>query len=872
MAKTMFSFTLKLIIATILAVQFVHCTRRPLEDWEPSASELELNNVLEYTPRIYYDLASIVQLRKDQLAPHLRFNNSTEIQQLEKNFTLTDALKRTFMVRFYVPLEEKTALHVYDNQDDEKLAFRQDRVDLKACELYLDYMLLKTKSKVTNIDATTDHSLANILNSIGIPNGEFMSGTNVFPGHYLAFEEHKLAVDLMEIEKLAKARGLNFKEIRRREAASETSSSLGARLRNMGRSWLKLNAPNYDYEKRLIDSLSSEVIYTRTRFCYVGIRYPSWPNSTFYKRNMIFRLGTWLPNACDSTKQSFQVIKTKLHELLNPRMSNYYSSFYVDHLYCLPDDDSELTNPSTYISSMLLLSFSIIWFSLLMITTILNKKSSNSYLSKFNLRANLSKLFSDSKNDSTQARPNSKSQQQHSRDDNDDKNDSSVFNFDFLRGLKVASAACVISTHSAMFRLAGASNPNYSSHILRDSWIAPFQHLGIVAVDNFLVITGMLTAYALLKQKAKQLTNLKFWIYVCVLRYLRIMPMFVLVHWFLASGFRFLSSGPFWDYGTSHSAWSYRCTNESWLSILTASTSFKSPSDTCNGVGWYLATDVQFFFLTPLMIIGLKLKPKLAMTSLVLLSSYLIHDHINYYYVRATDAHTLNYAHNPTSKITFITNSATEGYVHPQYRLPIYIIGIMLGYIFYKIEEKLTSSKPTELASKLHDIISPKEASIMKIIVVSQTILLLSAQYISNSLPFPHDADGQSSLNWRFLNSIIESYIHFGHAIAFAILMLLLATNHFKSVNTFLSMRLWLPLTRAALTTVLVHMPILTFRSQNKVSANVLTDYEFVKDCLFWWFESFITAILIHAAFEMPIKGIVDSFMVPSKQKSAKQK
>ena len=76
---------------------------------------------------------------------------------------------------------------------------------------------------------------------------------------------------------------------------------------------------------------------------------------------------------------------------------------------------------------------------------------------------------------------------------------------------------------------------------------------------------------------------------------------------FMAAFPPFMSFGPFfWD-GTLNQA--NLCRKNGWQNLLYINNFFKQ-DDQCMGQTWYLANDMQFYFLSPLILIPLYKKPK----------------------------------------------------------------------------------------------------------------------------------------------------------------------------------------------------------------------------------------------------------------------
>ena len=111
-------------------------------------------------------------------------------------------------------------------------------------------------------------------------------------------------------------------------------------------------------------------------------------------------------------------------------------------------------------------------------------------------------------------------------------------------------------------------------------------------VDTFFFLSGLLMTYVLIRKHAKEKKNSPF-LLVCLLRYLRLVPLYgfiIGVYAYLAGHF---SSGPFWYRMIKEYS---QCRTWGWTNLLFINNFVPSTySDQCVPWTWYLANDMQFF-------------------------------------------------------------------------------------------------------------------------------------------------------------------------------------------------------------------------------------------------------------------------------------
>ncbi len=229
-------------------------------------------------------------------------------------------------------------------------------------------------------------------------------------------------------------------------------------------------------------------------------------------------------------------------------------------------------------------------------------------------------------------------------------------------------------------------------------WYFPL-YAGLFGVDSFLFISGLLVAYKFSQQMArrsvKKLTwvkELKFWSMYCVARWLRLLPVLVVVMlttWKLVGQ---LSTSPSWNIYWNGS-YVEPCDKYWWATLLfiqniyPSGDSFGNKGDFCVPVSWYLAVDMQLYvFVAPLVLItyhyglysSFLRKCKKMMATGLLFTLIAIS-------VAVTAWIVVNY--NVMWQFLGV-GDFDRYYIKPWCRAPPYLFGLLLGLFLFELKQK----------------------------------------------------------------------------------------------------------------------------------------------------------------------------------------
>ena len=342
-----------------------------------------------------------------------------------------------------------------------------------------------------------------------------------------------------------------------------------------------------------------------------------------------------------------------------------------------------------------------------------------------------------------------------------------------LNGLRVMSMFWVILGHVYAFILNGVDNLSEVIVLMKRF---SFQAVGnaFFSVDSFFFLSGVLVAYLTLRQMKKtgRFPVLHYYIH----RYLRLTPTYAFVlffAWFLTNH---LAAGPIFPLSNINGE---QCSKYWWTNLLYINNLYPwSIQNECIGWTWYLANDMQFFVIAPLILIPMYyLFPVgLVMSSVVLAGSFLITATLTGVF----DFEVNGYVSNPNITATYFDVI----YIKPWSRISPYIVGLLLGYVLYKgvrLPFNRKISAPVYLA-----------------IWMVSGFLLVSTVY---GLYFRF----HGHVPTRAENVVYITFSRFAWGIGLALLVFACHNGYGGLINTFLSMKIWTPLSRMTFNAYLVH-------------------------------------------------------------------
>ena len=359
-----------------------------------------------------------------------------------------------------------------------------------------------------------------------------------------------------------------------------------------------------------------------------------------------------------------------------------------------------------------------------------------------------------------------------------------------INGIRVISMFWIIlcHTHLWVFIDDGVKNSTTIFGVVRRF---TFQAIinGFFSVDSFFFLSGLLVAYLTLRDLNRREGRFRALMYY-IHRYLRLTPTYAFVlffQWFLTVH---LTDGPLFISRNGPGSPPYEACNQYWWTNLLYINNFHPWKETeeCMAWTWYLANDMQFYIVAPLMVVMLYYSLPLGLTSvgIFLFGSFIATGSIAGYY--KFDANTF-YPLFASSDASTVTTSADELYIKPYARISPYLVGIVLGYLLYQ------------------KVRFPFKRWINWIFYLG--LWILAVFFCTSTLYGFYGTFHGHPFNLAE-NVVYFMFSRFTWALGLALLVFICHNGYGWVVNSFLSMSFWVPLSRLTFTAYLVHPIVLT--------------------------------------------------------------
>jgi peptidoglycan/LPS O-acetylase OafA/YrhL len=363
-----------------------------------------------------------------------------------------------------------------------------------------------------------------------------------------------------------------------------------------------------------------------------------------------------------------------------------------------------------------------------------------------------------------------------------------------LDGLKVGSILWVISGHvMAIQSSSGGGYLNPGDFLppvgVTTTLLGQLLFSSRFAVDTFLCISGFLVVHVL-KRKLQYPPNLASVLSVLVFRILRILPLYGMCIGFWMFVAPHLGSGPFWYQWENFLE---PCRNYWWTNLLFVNNfiPWGTPTtDTCFYHSWYLAVDVQLFFLLApwlVLLYGRCQKSARRVTIVLWVLSVVVTAVLTYR--RKWSINTFD------GKAVALFD--IEGYAKPHIRAQAYLAGMLVAMM------PCTSRRPSRDVMYL---------SLALFGLALMSFITVTGAYVRRACNF----EEWPSINdcgsvWRTEMTFL--YTAFSRAIwstCIAVIMYLCLEKRGRAVGTLLSWSIWTPLAQLSFGAYLIH-PIVIF-------------------------------------------------------------
>ena len=372
-----------------------------------------------------------------------------------------------------------------------------------------------------------------------------------------------------------------------------------------------------------------------------------------------------------------------------------------------------------------------------------------------------------------------------------------------LNGIRVISMSWVILCHTFLWCYGVSANPLYTVYSIAPRFSAQPIVNGYFSVDSFFFLSGTLVAYLTLREMERKKGRFPVITYY-LHRYLRLTMVYAFVLFFWWTLTVYLGNGPEWYTLTGKGSVNYENCNKYWWTNLLYINNFYpwELKNECMGWTWYLANDMQFFILAPLVLIPLYFffPIGLAIAAIMLGATLATNGAI------AGSQHFLANTNLPDPSNEFESNDI---YVKPYCRAAPYIVGIVLGFLLFK-----------KVRVRIHWILDIAIYAVMWVIAAGCCFSVVYGLYNSYN---GHELTEAQNVSYITLS-------RFTWGVGLALIVFACHNGYGWIINDFLSMKFWIPLSRLSYAAYLVHpivlsVAIYTTRSTVSYTDNLIAVY-----------------------------------------------
>ena len=409
-----------------------------------------------------------------------------------------------------------------------------------------------------------------------------------------------------------------------------------------------------------------------------------------------------------------------------------------------------------------------------------------------------------------------------------------------INGLRVMSMFWVILGHTYFIALeAGLDNTLRLKDVMgRFS----FQAIGnaYFAVDSFFVLSGLLVMYLSMRQMKRKNGRFPFLTYY-LHRYLRLTPTYAFVLFFIWFLSRYLANGPKYDSIVGDKSSFYNsCSSYWWTNLLYINNLYPwNLMESCTSWSWYLANDMQFYILSPLIIIPLYflLPLGIAISAVVILVSMIISGTLaGVYDLQANQLAVFAYNYQSNVSISEGNTYVDLLYIKPWHRVTPYVVGLLLGYVLYRVHP-------------------PTKRNVYLNYIVFAIMWILSAVFLTSTL-YGLYPQWNGHIPTKAENVVYIMFSKFTWGLGLALLIIICHYGYGGLVNTFLSMSFWIPLSRISYNAYLLHpfIMVVIYGSQQKVIH--YQDYTLVVYAIGLTVLSYGAAAVVSVFVEFPVGNL----------------
>ncbi|KAL6073237.1 Transmembrane protein NRF-6, variant 2 [Balamuthia mandrillaris] len=360
-----------------------------------------------------------------------------------------------------------------------------------------------------------------------------------------------------------------------------------------------------------------------------------------------------------------------------------------------------------------------------------------------------------------------------------------------LNGIRTLSMGWIVLGHSLVYVLrVGYDNLEFLFHEMQNKWTWQLFLSAPLAVDTFFFIAGFLLGFLSLKELKKTRGRFNWFLYYFH-RVWRLSPLYfflLFVYWKLAPS---LGSGP-----KFHSAMDAYCDEYWWTNLLYIQNFYPTElNKECMNWTWYLANDMQFYILTPLILFPfhrwvIKRNLQDGTTKETRIGEIISWTILLSLFVGCIVANLGLIVHYDGDAWPMSSETMLSGvlYTKPYIRAISYLLGLIFAFVMSY--ETVASSKP-------HPVVAAG--------LISLAVLLISLCVFPSYDLWHHSVVGQRG-SWNLAQNVFyATFSRVAWTVALCILTYVCAVGRGGALNWALGHYIWTPMARLTYCAYLIH-------------------------------------------------------------------
>lgn len=394
-----------------------------------------------------------------------------------------------------------------------------------------------------------------------------------------------------------------------------------------------------------------------------------------------------------------------------------------------------------------------------------------------------------------------------------------------VHGIRFLSMTWVVLGHVFLLPVNAANNLLGYFGEATQRWTFQAISNATVSVDTFFLLSGLLVSFLTLREMKQRAGRIN-WFLFYFHRFWRLTPPYMLIILIYVCLGPYWGEGPFWpDKQGDHDS----CKTSWWTNLLYIN-NFVDLDKSCLGQSWYLANDMQFYILSPLILIPLYRSTLMGLASAMFL---LVATTVT------PAALTMKY-HLPPGLLTQVDAQNTGAnyqqvyYIKPYCRMGPYIIGMLTGYLLYRTDCRLRLNK--------------------RVVVVCWMVAAASALAVLYGLYGDRAGGGHAvSLPVSALYNAVHRTV-WGACVAWVVVACVTGNGGF--VNTLLSWQALVPLSRLTYCIYLLHIMMLAVYIYSRDTLFYYSDSNLVILFLALLVACYMVSAVVSLAFEAPMMAL----------------